>query len=66
MMAMRRYLTSKYDWRVFSRRFYISHSFEIIAVVIVALLVGLALWRFHMPNPIWSTRGLTLSGPPRR
>jgi len=51
MMAMRRYLTSKYDWTGFSRKFYISHTFEIIAVVIVALLVGLAFWRFHMPSP---------------
>ena len=51
MMAMRRYLTSRYDWTGFSRKFYISHAFEIIAVVIVALLVGLALWKFHMPSP---------------
>jgi len=51
MMAMRRYLTSKYDWTGFSRKFYISHTFEIIAVVIVALLVGLALRIFHMPSP---------------
>ncbi len=56
MMAMRRYLTSRYDWTGFSRRFYISHMFEIIAVVIVALLVGLALWKFHLPPSLEHAR----------
>jgi quinone-modifying oxidoreductase, subunit QmoC len=48
MMAMRRYLTSRYDWTGFSRKFYTSHLFEIIAVVITAILIGLALWKFHL------------------
>ena len=51
MMAFRRYLTSKYDWTGFARKFYTSERFEIIAVAIVALLVGLALWTFHAGNP---------------
>lgn len=47
MMVMRRYLTSVYDWTGFSRRFYISESFEIVAVTIVGILVGLAFLLFH-------------------
>ncbi|MBW2091913.1 MAG: 4Fe-4S ferredoxin, partial [Deltaproteobacteria bacterium] len=47
----RRYLTSLYDWTGFARRFYTSEKFEIIAVTVVGLLVGLALWLFHAPNP---------------
>ena len=49
MMVMRRYLTALYDWTGFARRFYTSEAFEIIAVSIVALLVGLAFWAFHGP-----------------
>ena len=51
MMVMRRYLTSRYDWTGFSKRFYTSEIFEIVAVAIVAILVGLALWLFHAPHP---------------
>ena len=51
MMVMRRYLTSLYDWTGFSRKFYTSEKFEITAVAIVALLVGLAMWMFHGENP---------------
>ncbi len=51
MMAMRRYLTSKYDWTGFSRKFYTSERFEILAVAIVGVLIGLALWIFHADNP---------------
>jgi ferredoxin len=51
MMVMRRYLTSVYDWTGFARRFYTSERFEIIAVSIVGILVGLALWIFHAGNP---------------
>jgi quinone-modifying oxidoreductase subunit QmoC len=51
MMAMRRYLTSKYDWTGFARAFYTSERFEIIAVAIVGVLIGLALWIFHAGNP---------------
>lgn len=51
MMAMRRYLTSKYDWTGFARRFYTSEIFEIVAVALVGVLIGLALWIFHADNP---------------
>ena len=51
MMVMRRYLTSKYDWTGFARKFYTSETFEIFAVAIVGILIGLALWIFHASNP---------------
>ena len=51
MMVLRRYLTSLYDWTGFSRKFYTSERFEIAAISIVALLVGLAMWMFHGANP---------------
>ncbi len=51
MMVMRRYLTSKYDWTGFSKKFYTSETFETIAVAIVAILIGLAMWIFHASNP---------------
>ncbi|MBW1722134.1 MAG: 4Fe-4S dicluster domain-containing protein [Deltaproteobacteria bacterium] len=51
MMVMRRYLTSQYDWTGFARRFYTSEKFEIFAIVVVALLVGLALLLFRAGNP---------------
>lgn len=51
MMVMRRYLTSKYDWTGFSRRFYTSETFELIAVIMMAILVGFALVIFHGSNP---------------
>jgi quinone-modifying oxidoreductase subunit QmoC len=53
MMVARRYLTSLYDWTGFSRMFYISGKFEIIAVAIVALLTGLGLLMFNTGNPDW-------------
>ena len=49
MMAMRRYLTSLYDWTGIARLFYTSKSFEIVAVALVAALVGLAFYFFHGP-----------------
>lgn len=51
MMVMRRYLTSLYDWTGFARKFYTSERFEILAISVVAVLVGLALWIFHGANP---------------
>ncbi|MCJ7594103.1 MAG: 4Fe-4S dicluster domain-containing protein [Desulfobacterales bacterium] len=51
MMVMRRYLTSLYDWTGFARRFYTSEKFEILAVTIVGILVGLALVIFRAGNP---------------
>ena len=49
MMALRRYLTSRYDWTGFARRFYTSLTFEVSAVLVVALLVGLGFLIFHGP-----------------
>jgi ferredoxin len=51
MMVMRRYLTSQYDWTGFSKKFYTSEIFEIVAIAVVGLLVGLALLLFHAENP---------------
>jgi quinone-modifying oxidoreductase subunit QmoC len=51
MMVLRRWLTSKYDWTGFSRKFYTSERFEITAVAIVGILVGLALILFRAGHP---------------
>ncbi len=51
MMVMRRYLTSRYDWTGFSRKFYTSEAFEIVAIAIVAVIVGLGLILFRADNP---------------
>ncbi|MFZ2447270.1 MAG: 4Fe-4S dicluster domain-containing protein [Syntrophobacteraceae bacterium] len=55
MMVLRRYLTSLYDWTGFSRKFYTSETFEIAAVTVVGLLVGLGMivWGMQAPNPNW-------------
>lgn len=53
MMVARRYLTSLYDWTGFSRRFYTSERFEILAILAVAFLVGMGLVLFHNPHPNW-------------
>jgi len=46
MMSLRRWLTSRYDFTGISRLFYRSGKFEILSVVVAALLTGLAfvLW----------------------
>ena len=49
MMGLRRYLTSVYDWTGISRRFYTSKRFEIMAILLVAALVGLGFYFFHGP-----------------
>ncbi len=53
MMVMRRYLTAQYDWTGFARRFYTSERFEIIAIIVVALLVGIGLLIFNTGSPDW-------------
>jgi ferredoxin len=53
MMVLRRYLTSLYDWTGFARRFYTSESFEILAVAIVGILVGIGLLIFHSGPINW-------------
>ncbi len=53
MMVARRYLTSLYDWTGFARKFYTSEKFEIMAISVVALLVGLGLLLFNTGKPDW-------------
>jgi len=53
MMVARRYLTSLYDWTGFARKFYTSERFEIMAISIVALLVGIGLLVFNTGKPDW-------------
>jgi ferredoxin/nitrate reductase gamma subunit len=50
MMSMRRYLTANYDWTGFARKFYTSETFEIAAVAVVALVIGIGLLLFNTHN----------------
>jgi len=49
MMAARRWLTAHYDWTGLARRFYLSETWEISALVAVALLVIALFCFFHGP-----------------
>jgi len=49
MMGLRRYLTSRYDWTGISRLFYTSKVFEVLSILVVATLVGLAFYFLHGP-----------------
>lgn len=49
MMGLRRYLTSLYDWTGISKLFYTSKVFEVVSILVVAALVGLAFYVFHGP-----------------
>jgi quinone-modifying oxidoreductase, subunit QmoC len=49
MMGLRRYLTALYDWTGISRLFYTSKVFEIVAILLVAAMVGLGFAFFHGP-----------------
>lgn len=49
MMAMRRYLTSRYDWTGFSRKFYTSKVWEIASICLVGALVVAIFYFFHGP-----------------
>lgn len=49
MMGLRRYLTTLYDWTGISRRFYTSKVFEVVAILVIAALVGLGFYRYHGP-----------------
>jgi ferredoxin len=49
MMGLRRYLTSLYDWTGISRLFYTSKVFEVMAILLVAALVGIGFYAFHGP-----------------
>jgi len=49
MMAVRRWLTSRYDWTGLARRFYLSDAWEIGALLVVALAVVLLFIVGHGP-----------------
>ncbi|MEM2211166.1 MAG: 4Fe-4S dicluster domain-containing protein [Nitrososphaerales archaeon] len=49
MMALRRYLTSKYDWTGFSKILYQSKIVGIIAIIVIALITSLFIYLFHGP-----------------
>ena len=61
MMAMRRYLTSLYDWTGFARRFYTSEAFEIAAVSIVAAIIGVLFWIFGQWDEALAKPGIQLN-----
>jgi ferredoxin len=67
MMVLRRYLTSLYDWTGFARKFYTSELFEMMAVGIVGLLVGIGMlifrsgpvnWQHADLNSVWPAAGI--------
>jgi uncharacterized membrane protein YfcA len=49
MMAMRRYLTSQYDWTGLSKRLYVSKSWEVGMLLAVGLFVLALFYFFHGP-----------------
>ena len=49
MMALRRYLTTQYDWTGLARRFYLSEAWEIGAIAAVGLFVVALFYFFHGP-----------------
>ena len=49
MMAMRRYLTSQYDWTGLSKRLYLSKAWEIGMLLAVGLFVFALFYFFHGP-----------------
>ncbi|MCL7384154.1 MAG: 4Fe-4S dicluster domain-containing protein [Thaumarchaeota archaeon] len=49
MMALRRYLTTKYDWTGLSRLLYLSKKIEVIAIASIAAIVGLLIFLLHGP-----------------
>jgi quinone-modifying oxidoreductase, subunit QmoC len=70
MMVARRYLTSLYDWTGFSRKFYTSERFEVLAILTVALLVGLGMlfintgspnWEHAHLNSVWPSHGIEIA-----
>lgn len=49
MMALRRFLTTKYDWTGISRLLYFSKKVEVAATILLAAVVGLMVYLFHGP-----------------
>ncbi|MBC7357337.1 MAG: 4Fe-4S dicluster domain-containing protein [Desulfacinum sp.] len=69
MMVLRRWLTSQYDWTGFSRKFYTSEKFETMAVLAVALFVGLLMlvfaqefdWQNASLEKAWPAAGMEIA-----
>ncbi len=49
MMALRRYLTTMYDWTGLSKLLYFSKKAEVIAIASIAAVVGLIIYFLHGP-----------------
>jgi len=49
MMAVRRWLTTQYDWTGLAKRLYLSEAWEIGALSVVSLGILLLFWFFHGP-----------------
>jgi quinone-modifying oxidoreductase subunit QmoC len=49
MMALRRYLTSRYDWTGLSKLLYHSEKAELIAIIMLASITGLLIYFLHGP-----------------
>lgn len=49
MMTLRRYLTAQYDWTGLSKKMYTSKAWEIGALLVVGLFMGLLILLFHGP-----------------
>lgn len=49
MMAVRRWLTTQYDWTGLAKRLYLSEAWEIGALGVVSLAIILLFWFFHGP-----------------
>lgn len=60
MMILRRYLTTKYDWTGISKKFYSSHWWELGAIFVIAIFIGIL---FGIVNPHgWIVNDLTPEG----
>jgi ferredoxin/multidrug transporter EmrE-like cation transporter len=61
MMALRRYLITKYDWTGFSSRFYRSKKVELLAIIAMAWITGLFIYFLHGPIVLNRTELLTFA-----
>ena len=59
MMILRRYLTSRYDWTGLSKKFYTSHWWELIAILLIGTFTGLL---FSVFNPHGIVTALNADG----
>jgi nitrate reductase gamma subunit len=60
-MALRRYLTLRYDWTGFSSRLYLSKRIELAAIVTIAAITGLFIYLFHGPVVVNGTELATFA-----